>query len=483
MKKSLLWMMIILISLTLMSAFTISGCKKGTAAETSAAETTAAETTSVETTTAETTTAETTTGEKVTLRIASFQGGYGREWLDEAIRLLKEKNPNVEVDLLFDPKIAEQLQPMFVAGNPPDVVLPGGFFDRLGAILEGQFKPLDDLLNSKAIDKDMLFKDTFEKGTFTAATFNGHTWYIPMWVSTYGWWYNETIWNKNEWVPPKTWDEAYALFDKMKAAGVGPIANQGIYPLYIRYTYLPEFIARLAGPQKFEACWNLKPNSWTDPEVVKAISFIAELEKKYFQEGHLGMNHLQSQAEVMVGNAGMIACGNWFPKEEEQVWPEGSEIRAMPYPPFEESSYPQKVYVKDGDVWQMCVIPTEAKQPELAVEFYKILFSEQVQKFAVEKTGALTSYKDSAQWLPDNKFARAIKSTLEYYKDADYTIPQQEILDFSYPEIAKAIDDNILKMFDDKITPEQAAAAIQKAIDDYIAKPDAFIHEFKLGVE
>jgi len=102
----------------------------------------------------------------------------------------------------------------------------------------------------------------------------------------------------------------------MKVAGVAPIANQGKYPMYLTYPYLTEFIARIAGPSKLEACFNLEPNSWTDPKVVQAFTFLKNLIDNYFEKGHLGMNHLESQAEVMVGHAGLIACGSWFPKLE-----------------------------------------------------------------------------------------------------------------------------------------------------------------------
>ncbi|MCL5073153.1 MAG: extracellular solute-binding protein [Actinobacteria bacterium] len=486
MKKSLLWIMVVLISLTLMSAFTISGCKKGTAAETTAAETTTVETTSVETTAAETTTAVETTVSTATgnFSIAAFEGGYGVEWIKEAIKVFSAKYPKVTVDFTADPKIHEKLQPMFVAGTPPDVVcLPTFFFDLWGAIFENQILPLENYLNSNAIDKEVKWIDTLDKNTFMAATSDGHIWYLPQFINAMGWWYNKTVWDKNGWVPPKTWDEAYKLFDAMKKAGVAPIANQGIYPLYIRFTYLPTFIARLAGPKKLEACWNLAPNSWTDPEVVKAFAFIKDLSDKYFQEGNLGMNHLQSQAEVMVGKAGMISVGDWFPKEEEQVWPEGAEIRATDYPSFDGSPYPQNVHVSDHNTGAMWVIPAKSKQVDLAVDFLKILYSEQIQKFTVENTGSITVYNGSKDWMPDNKFGRAVKSAFEYYEGDAYVIPQQETLDMWYPQVKQVIDDNILKMFNGKSTPEEVCAAIQKACDDYRADSKNFVHAFSLGLK
>jgi len=418
--------------------------------------------------------------EEVTLRVAAFEGGYGVEWVHETARLLEEKHPGLTVEVTTDPRIWEKVQPMFVAGNPPDVVAPGWLFDHWGAINEGQFKPLEDFLNTNAIDKDTRWIDTFAGGTFTAATFEGHIWYIPLFPSFYGWWYNKTVWDKHGWKPPKTWDEAFKLFDSMKKAGVGPIANQGKFPMYLTYPYLTEFIARIGGQQKLEACINLAPNSWTDPKVVESFTFLKRLIDNYFQDGHLGMDHLQSQAEVMVGKAGLIACGSWFPKEQEQVWPEGDEIRAMPLPSFPDSPHPQNVYNKDHDSALLWVIPTATKQEELAVEYLKLLFSEKMAKYTVENTGNPTTYKGSSKWLPDNKFGRAVVSCTQYYENAAYTIAKRETLELWYPRVEKTLEDNLALMEQGKVTPKKACEAIQAVADELRKDPNVIKHKFSL---
>ncbi|MCL5070021.1 MAG: extracellular solute-binding protein [Actinobacteria bacterium] len=232
--------LIVAVVLTVILGITVSmvGCK-ATTTETTAAETTVAETTTAETTATEATTAATTASEVTgTFSITAFEGGFGVDWIKEAIKVFSAKYPKVTVNFTYDPKTAEELAPLFVAGTPPDVCMPGHLFDLWGAIREGQIKPLEKYLNdSNAIDKDIKWIDTFEKGTFAAQSTEDHIWYTPMFSNSNGWWYNKTVWDKNGWTPPKTWDEAYTLFDAMKKAGVGPIANQGIYPIYIRYIY------------------------------------------------------------------------------------------------------------------------------------------------------------------------------------------------------------------------------------------------------
>jgi len=416
----------------------------------------------------------------IVLEVWAFEGGYGVEWLHETAQQFEALYPDVDVQVVTDPRIWEKVAPRFVAGDPPDVVAPGWKFDHWGAILEGQIMPLTAELEGASFDGQVPWIETFEPGTFAAATYNGEIWYIPLFPIRYGWWYNETVWQQHRWEPPETWDEAYDLFEKMKNVGVAPIANQGIYPDYLAYFYVPEFVARIAGPQKYEACVNLEPNSWTDPDVVAAFDFLNSLISNYFQEGHIGMTHLQAQAEVMVGRAGMVGCGSWFPKEMEQVWPEGHEVRAAPLPPFEGVPYPQKVYVSDHDSALLFVVPSAAQHKELAVEFLKLLTSEQISKYTVQVTGSPTTYKDSAQWVPDDKFGRAVKSCWEYYEAAAYTIAYRETIEMWYPKLHATLRDWLGKMQAGQATPEEVAAAVQRTADALREDPTTILHRYSL---
>lgn len=418
----------------------------------------------------------------IVLEVWAFEGGYGVEWLHETAQQFEALHPNVHVEVISDPRMWEKVAPRFVAGNPPDVVAPGWQFDHWGAIIEGQIMPLTEALEGPSFDQRTPWRDTFEPGTFTAATYNDEIWYLPLFPIRYGWWYNQTIWDQHAWEPPATWDEAYGLFESMKKANVAPIANQGIYPDYLAYFYVPEFIARIAGPQKYEAVVNLEPNSWTDPDVVAAFTFLDSLIRDHFQKGHVGMTHLQGQAEVMVGRAGMIGCGSWFPKEMEQVWPEGHEVRATPLPPFEGYSYPQKVYVSDHDSALLFVVPAAAQHKELAVEFLKLLTSEQMTQYTVQVTGSPTSYQGSTQWMPDDKFGRAVQSCWEYYEGAAYTVAYRETIEMWYPRLHATLRDWLGRMQAGQATPQQVAAAVQQTADALREDPTTILHHYSLGL-
>lgn len=56
-------------------------------------------------------------GVEGTLAITVYSAGYGTEWIDEAVRLFKEDNPGVEVDLETSPLAFSSVQTMLENGN------------------------------------------------------------------------------------------------------------------------------------------------------------------------------------------------------------------------------------------------------------------------------------------------------------------------------------------------------------------------------
>lgn len=57
--------------------------------------------------TTETPTQETTDGEKETLKVAVFEGGYGKAFWEEVVKRFEADYPNVTVELTASPKIGE----------------------------------------------------------------------------------------------------------------------------------------------------------------------------------------------------------------------------------------------------------------------------------------------------------------------------------------------------------------------------------------
>ena len=93
-----------------------------------------------------------------------FKGGYGIDYAEFAGKQVEAKQSGVTVKVTPTTKVAQTLQPRFVAGNPPDVI------DNSGAGLIGintirdQLAELTDVIEAKNYEGTVI-KDTLYPGS------------------------------------------------------------------------------------------------------------------------------------------------------------------------------------------------------------------------------------------------------------------------------------------------------------------------------
>jgi multiple sugar transport system substrate-binding protein len=229
MKKSLLWFIVVIMSVSMMATFSLVGCKTTTAAETTAVETTAAETTAAETTAVETTAAETVGaipsvltmpeqiagGRPVTITVAncppSSQPILQMVWKEQAARF-KELYPNVILnasDYTYSPDsfpalvAAHQVPTLFLVYlTDPGTMIDQGVCADLTSIFEAQ--GLSEVYNPTILD--LVSRD-------------GKVYGIPWNAYSMGLVYNINMLKDAGFnAPPTTWDEfttmAGALTDR-----------------------------------------------------------------------------------------------------------------------------------------------------------------------------------------------------------------------------------------------------------------------------
>ncbi|HKN46017.1 MAG TPA: carbohydrate ABC transporter, N-acetylglucosamine/diacetylchitobiose-binding protein, partial [Propionibacteriaceae bacterium] len=101
-----------------------------------------------------------------------FNGGYGIDYAEFAGKQVEAKQQGVTVKVTPTTKVAQTLQPRFVAGNPPDVI------DNSGAGLIGintirdQLAELNDVVEAKNYEGTVI-KDTLYPGVMNPGTFDG----------------------------------------------------------------------------------------------------------------------------------------------------------------------------------------------------------------------------------------------------------------------------------------------------------------------
>src|SRR5918999_894379 len=212
------------------------------------------------------------------LDVVIFDGGYGDEYAIFHEEMYKKRYPNAEVKHTATTQIAQEMQPRFVAGNPPDVLDDSGAQKIEYAVLvsEGQLADLGPLLDAPSWDDpNVKVRDTLLPGVVEQGTFGDKFLALNYVYETYAIWYSKPLFEQRGWQIPTTWDELMALCAQIKAAGIAPFAYGGTNAAdYVLDLNLGAAIKQ-GGMDVVRRIDNLEPGSWTQDTVLAATQGIA----------------------------------------------------------------------------------------------------------------------------------------------------------------------------------------------------------------
>src|SRR6266498_3320115 len=149
-----------------------------------------------------------------------FNGGYGYDYVKFAADQVKKQKDFSGVTIKVSPstQIAQQLQPRFVGGTPPDLIDNSGENAIGFNAIEQQLETLDDVFDVNNYEGTKI-SDTLYPNVKDPGTFGGKFIAMNYVMTVYGIWYSASLFHQNGWTPPQTWDEAIALGAKAKAKG------------------------------------------------------------------------------------------------------------------------------------------------------------------------------------------------------------------------------------------------------------------------
>lgn len=401
------------------------------------------------------------------IEVAAFKGGYGIDFYEARAKEYEKLKPGVKTNVWGNPRVWEQLRPRFIGGNPPDLAFPGWDMDHWALAEEGQLRDLGPALDGKAWEGEGTWRETFNPAILKLGQLEGKQYVLPYYVMCYGWWYDKTVFDKNGWAPPKTWTELLALCEKIKAAGLAPITFQGKYPYYMANGMLLPWAASVGGMEAVDAAQNLEPGAWKSPAMLQAAKMIDELNKKgYLQKGAVSMSHTESQQEFVQGRAAMVPCGTWLESEMKNVMPKGVQLRFFLPPHVEGGKGDPTALIIGIEPW---MVPTDAKNPEAAIDLYRYMTSlTNAKKFVTEK-GTLMAIKGSE----DAEMPETLRGAADALK-ASTAVWAVQYKDW-YKAFQKETEDALTAMLTGKLTPEGfcdrvEAAAEKTRGDDSIKK-------------
>ena len=263
-----------------------------------------------------------------------FNGGYGYDYVKFAAdQVTKQKDfSGVTIKVSPSTQIAQQLQPRFVGGNPPDLIDNSGENAIGFSAIEQQLETLDDVFEANNYEGTKI-SDTLYPNVKLPGTFDGKFIAMNYVMTVYGIWYSASLFQQNGWTPPKTWDDAMALGAKAKAKGKY-LWVWGKEAATYYQTMAVNSAIKEGGDEVRLALENLKPNCWSLPQIQGVFKALGEMvQKGYFVPGGAGTQFTAAQAKWSNDEQAILyPSGGWIENEMKDATKTGFEMTGAPEP-------------------------------------------------------------------------------------------------------------------------------------------------------
>ena len=406
------------------------------------------------------------------LSIAIFEGGYGQDYWNEIVAAFEAAYPGVTVNMQISPTIGDIIRPQIISGEYPDFISINDN-DQTGVLLslinEHALLDLTDFFNEAGLESDTPLKDLVNDGiletTKCSPYGDGKVYIAPFNSSPMGLVYNKTLFEEHNWELPETWDDFFALGDLAKAEGIALFTYQGIYPGYMESVLWPA-IASAAGIDTLTEIANYTEGSFSSPEVLKVLENIQKISTGgYLLEGTVGLNHTQSQTEMMMNKALFIPNGNWMEGEmADAPRADGFEFGLTCAPVLDDG---ETRYVMSSV--EQFEIPANAKNPELAKEFLRFLYTEDSVKLFAEKANGIYALK-KANEMVKGIVSDGVYNMNDIYQEGTFMVFGWDAMpDTSKVVIADSVFNVASDVMNGDMTAEQWRDGIEAAFEEIAA--------------
>ncbi len=399
--------------------------------------------------------ATTGAGENVTLTWwHNSNNSPGKEYYDKVAADFEADNPGVtiEVTAMQHEDMLTKIEAAWQAGDMPDIYMERGGGELAAKVEAGLVKDLTEP-SAEAIEK--------LGGSVAGWQVDGKTYALPFSMGVVGFWYNTELFEKaGVTEAPETWTDMFAAIDKLKAAGIEPIAV-GAGDKWPAAHYWYYFALReCTGDVLDEA---VKTLDFSDQCFVRAGE---QLEKVIAAEPfNAGFLTTPAQAGptsasglLATGKVAMELAGHWEPGVMQGLTEDGKGLGDktgwFAFPQTEGQQGDPSSALGGGDAWGA---PADA--PDQAVDFINYLLSDEVQ----------TGFAENDMGLPTNPNATSAVSDpalADLLRVRDSAARVQLYFDTAFGQaVGGAMNDAIALMFAGQASPQDIVDATQEAAD------------------
>lgn len=338
--------------------------------------------------------------EKAPIEAVIFNGGYGYDYVTFAAKLVEGNHAGTTVSVKPATQIAQELQPRFVGGNPPDLIDNSGANSIGLNTIADQLEDLSDVFEAKNLEGTAI-KDTVYPGVEAPGTINGKLVAINYVQTIYAIWYSASLFEANGWTPPKTWDEAIALGAKAKEKGKFLMLWGKEAATYYQTLAIGSAIKE-GGDEVRLALENLKPDCWSNPAVQGVFKALETIVKNgYMKPGGGGTQFTAAQAQWSNAQEALLyPSGSWI--ENEMIKQTKADFKMTGVPEMTLTSGSKMPYeALHSAAGEPFIVPSKAKNAAGGRELLRTMLSKEAATNFAKTKLAPTIVKDT---VPEDGF-------------------------------------------------------------------------------
>ncbi|WP_406313308.1 extracellular solute-binding protein [Streptosporangium sp. NBC_01639] len=382
-----------------------------------------------------------------------------------AVERFNKANPNGQITgtALQNDAYKTKIKTAIGAGQAPTIIWGWGGGTLRTYVQAGQVEDLTSWFDQNPAVKDRLFPSSFG-----AATIDGKIYAMPAeTMQPIVLYYNKKIFDKVGVQPPESWGDIMALVPKFNAAGVAPFSLGG-QSRWTNMMWLEFLFDRIGGPEVFQAVFDAKKDAWSHPAALEALTKLQDLVKadgfiKGFSSITADSN--ADQALLYTGKAAMMLHGGWTygsMSTDGGDFVSGGHLGYMNFPPVEGGKGDPSNTVGNPGQYLSISSKATAEQKEIAKKFFAtaVLNDEDVKEWA--GTGAVPIVNGSDSAFAGSKDADFLKFVYGVASNAkSFAQSWDQALS---PTAAEVLLDNIAKLFQLSITPQQFVSNMNAVI-------------------
>lgn len=253
------------------------------------------------------------TGEEIVINYPTFQCGVNTA-SPVVDQLIEEFNAEYagkyriqKEDVPGDANYVDKIKVQLGTGDLPPVVYGGGYNLLDLALAKDVVVDLTSYVEAdpewKALYSDVALTTNSRDGKIYASSSEG---------SLIGYFYNQELFEKAGIAEPaKTWDEFWEQCDKLKAAGITPLALDTADSAWVTSLWAGAMIAT-SGDEGYEFMKQMNPIDYNNQPTIDAFTNVQKMLQEYTTLDAIGGKYEHAANNFLSGQAAMIANGPWM---------------------------------------------------------------------------------------------------------------------------------------------------------------------------